>query len=50
MAIVSESESIIKPESKGRPSPCPRHWQYALPCSAYTAHVLVTRAQVYVPM
>ena len=48
--VVYESEWILKPETKGRPSPCPRHWQYVLPCGACTMHKLVTRVRVHVPM
>ena len=48
--IVYESELYLKPKTKGKVSPCQRHWQYVLPCGACTMHMLVTRAWVHVPM
>ena len=48
--VVYESECILNSKTKGKVSPCQRLWQYIMPCGACIAHVLVTGAQVYVPM
>ena len=48
--VMYKSELYLKLRTKGKVSPCQRHWQYVLPCGARTVHVLVTRARVHVPM
>ena len=47
---VHESELYLKSRTKGKVSPCQRHWQYVLPCGACTMHVLITCARVHVPI
>ena len=48
--VVYESELYLKPETKGKVSPCQKHCQYRLPCGACTTRMLLTLARVHVPM